>query len=119
MSDNSQKNRDVREWYLQLLVQYPDLYTQWQQKDLTLRKKAEEACDFRKKARLKGREMMDPQDVELLRLRDSTAYGNPDGPTFDYIYQKLQNKGMENLICEAIISSSGRTNKKVDRKFGF
>lgn len=61
--------------------------------------------------------MTDPAEVELLRARDLTAYGNPDGPTFEFLVEKLKEAGLEaNAAYEAIVEGSYRTNAGVSRQ---
>jgi hypothetical protein len=54
--------------------------------------------------------MADPREVDLLQARDVSQYGNPDGPTFEYLVQQLTNAGLEgDAVYEAIIEGSYRT----------
>ncbi len=59
------------------------------------------------------------EEVELLRQRDIAEYGNPDGPTFEFLVEKLKDAGLEeDTIYEAIIDGSYRTNAGVNRRLG-
>lgn len=61
--------------------------------------------------------MSDPADVELLQQRDVAVYGNPDGPTFGFLVEKLSEAGLEgDMIYEKIIEGAYRTD--TDRSFG-
>jgi hypothetical protein len=56
--------------------------------------------------------MSDVTEVELLRVRDLAKYGNPDGPTFEFMVEQLQNAGLlEDDIYGTIISAAYRTNE--------
>jgi hypothetical protein len=63
--------------------------------------------------------MADPTDVELLRARDMAVYGNPDGPTFEFLIEQGRQAGLEeHAIYEAIIDGAYRTNVDINRRFG-
>lgn len=63
--------------------------------------------------------MTDPEEVELLRARDVAEYGNPDGPTFEFLVEKLKEAEFEaDAVYEAIVEGSYRTNVGVSRKLG-
>lgn len=54
--------------------------------------------------------MADLREVELLRARDIGQYGNPDGPTFEFLVQRLSSVGLEgDSVYEAMIEGSYRT----------
>jgi PII-like signaling protein len=62
--------------------------------------------------------MSDPSEVEDLRKRDQEKYGNPDGPTFEWLVNQNQQKGLAgDAVYEAIVVSSQRTDKKVNESF--
>jgi PII-like signaling protein len=62
--------------------------------------------------------MPDPVEVERLRRRDLEKYDNPDGPTFDQLVQQWKNKGLSgDEVYEAIIGSSQRTDRDVNKRF--
>ena len=63
--------------------------------------------------------MAHPMEVEMLRERDMVEYGNPDGPTFEFLINELQGAGFEgDALYEAIIEGSYRTNTGINRKLG-
>ena len=63
--------------------------------------------------------MQNKQEVIDLQARDQEKYGNPDGPTFDYLVEKNRKKGLEgDAVYEDIIGSSNRTNQEYNEKFG-
>lgn len=75
---------------------------------------------MRHEARLEARAMMtDPTEVALLRARDMISYGNPDGPTFEFLVEQARQAGLEEqAIYDAIIDGSYRTNIGINRQLG-
>lgn len=82
--------------------------------------RAERAWRIRHDARLEARSMMtDATEVELLRARDIAKFGNPDGPTFYFLVERLIEAGLEgDAVYEAIIDQSYRTDAELDRRLG-
>lgn len=81
--------------------------------------RARKASEIRHKARLMGREMMsDKGEVELLRARDLKVYGNPNGPTFEYLTREAERLRLtgDNMF-EWIIKGAQRTNTEVNKRF--
>jgi len=61
--------------------------------------------------------MADPSEVELLKERDIAKFGTPDGPTLDFLIERLKHAGLEgDAIYEAIIDQSYRTDAELDRR---
>ena len=83
-----------------------------------MRARAEAAWRIRHEARIEARSMMtDPAEIELLRARDVAKYGSPDGPTFEFLVEKLKEACPdEDRIYEAIIDNSYRTDAELNRK---
>lgn len=115
-----QTNGEIRTWYNQQVVIIPALTEQLSQEGATAEERAKLAYDIRHRARMYARLLMpDKDEVELLRQRDMKKYGNPDGPTFAYLVEKNQKKGLEgDAIYEAIIESSSRTSAEYNARFG-
>lgn len=109
-------NAEIRQWYLQQTTLNKD----WIKQGLTARERAEAAWRIRHEARLRARSMMiDPVEVELLQARDMDKYGNPDGPTFEFLVERLKESGLEGeAIYETIIDNSYRTDAELNRKLG-
>jgi hypothetical protein len=113
-------NTEIRQWYLQLVATIPELNQEWIKQGFTARERAESAWRVRHEARMKARSMMaDPAEVELLRERDILKYGNADGPTFEFLVERLREAGVEEeRIYETIIDNSYRTDAELNRKLG-
>lgn len=63
--------------------------------------------------------MADPAELELLQARDMVKYGNPEGPTFEFLVERLRNSGLEGeAVYEAIVDNSYRTDAELNRKLG-
>ena len=112
MTDRSNTNSEIRQWYREQVARIPDLNRQWISEGFSARERAEQAWRIRHDARIEARNMMsDPREVELLRARDVAIYGHPDGPTFAFLVEQARNAGLkEPAIYEAIIDGSYRTN---------
>lgn len=72
---------------------------------------ARAAYAIRRAARLTARAMMErAEDVEALRARDREKYGDPDGPTFDYLVDKARRRGLAgDPLYADIVASAQRT----------
>ena len=110
-------NSDVRRIYLERVARIPELNEQWLAEGLTARERAERAWRIRHEARVDTRRLMsNPEEVELLRARDQAKYGNPDGPTFEWLVENLEREGLTgDAAYEAIVEGSFRTNEAVNR----
>ena len=115
-----QTNAEIRAWYNRQVVIIPALTEQLSREGATAEERAKLAYDIRHRARMYARLLMpDKDEVELLRQRDVKKYGNPDGPTFAYLVEKNQEKGLEgDAVYEAIIESSSRTSAEYNARFG-
>jgi hypothetical protein len=115
---NVKTNAEIRRWYLQQVDPIPELNKLWLEQGLSTRERAEAAWRIRHEARLKARTMMaNPVEVELLHERDLVEYGNPDGPTFEFLVKQLQEAGFEgDAVYNTIIEGSYRTNVGVNRE---
>lgn len=96
------------------------LNEEWISKGVSVRERAERAWLIRHDARLEARSMMaDSTEVELLRQRDIDKFGNPDGPTFYFLVERLIEAGLDgDAVYEAIIDQSYRTDAELDRQLG-
>lgn len=111
-------NCDIRLWYNYQVVAIGKINERWEQAGVPLKKRAEDAFEIRHHARINARFMMqDKSQVKGLQDRDQEKYGNPDGPTFDYLVKK--NTAKEKTLEEAyqsIIDSSSRTDRKYNNE---
>jgi hypothetical protein len=119
-SQTSQTNVEIRKWYKAQLATIPEQNEQWIAEGLSAEERARRAYAIRHEARIEARERMpNKMDVAELRARDRAKYGNPDGPTFEYLVERNRKKGLEgDAIYEAIIESSARSNEKVNKSLG-
>jgi len=113
-------NEEIRQWYNDVVGTIPDLNDKWLSEGLNAEERAKRAHEIRHNARLEARVMMqNKQEVIDLQARDQEKYGNPDGPTFDYLVEKNRKKGLEgDAVYEDIIGSANRTNQEYNEKFG-
>lgn len=119
-TDKPRNNAEIRRWYLQQISEIPNLNRLWIAEGRTAAERARAAWRIRHDARQQARSMMTNQaEVEMLRARDLAKYGNPDGPTFDFLVDKLRGVGIEgDAIHEAIVDNSYRTDAELNRKLG-
>lgn len=117
---NPKTNAEIRIWYLDRVASIEKLHEQWIADGDSPRTRAEAAWRIRREARLEARsKMADSREVELLRARDTSQYGNPDGPTFELLVQRLTNAGLEGeAVYDAIIEGSYRTDPSISGDWG-
>ncbi|MEO1262905.1 MAG: hypothetical protein AAFZ15_29120 [Bacteroidota bacterium] len=103
-------NCEIRVWYNYQVVAISVLNKKWIADGLDLETRARKAYELRHAARVNARFMMqDKSEVEGLQTRDMNKYGNPDGPTFDYLLKKNTDKGMSvEEGYQSILDSSSR-----------
>jgi hypothetical protein len=113
-------NEEIRQWYNDTVAKIPALNEQWIKEGVSIEERAKKAHEIRHNARLEARTMMqNKQEVAELQARDKEKYGNPDGPTFEYLVEKNRAKGFQgDAVYEDIIGSSNRTNKEYNEKYG-
>lgn len=105
--------RQVRVKYLNDVSKIKQLNTQWKQQGISLKDRAFRAWQIRHSARVEARnKMFSSKNVGQLRVRDSQKYGNPDGPTFEFLVDQAKNHGARgDAIYDSVLSGSMRTNK--------
>lgn len=113
-------NQEVRLHYNRLVGTIGPANERWKQEGVAVEERARRAYGMRHDARILTRAMMsDAQEVEEVRQRDLEVYGNPDGPTFEYLVERQRSKGVTgDAVYEAIIESSQRTNETLNKRFG-
>jgi len=104
---------EIRLWYNFQIVAVGVINEKWKQDGVDLKSRAHKAFEMRHEARVNARFMMqNKSDVKTLQERDTKKYGNPDGPTFEYLLKKSTDKGLtEEEAYQFIIDSSSRTDK--------
>jgi hypothetical protein len=64
--------------------------------------------------------MSDPAELAALQERDRAKYGNPDGPTFEWLLERARAKGLEgDAAYLSIVESAQRTDASVNKGLGF
>jgi len=113
-------NEEIRQWYNDAVAVIPTLNEQWKKDGLSAEERAKKAQEIRHHARVEARSMMqNKQEVAELQARDQEKYGNPDGPTFEFLVEKNRLKGLQgDAMYEDIVGSSNRTNKEYNEKYG-
>lgn len=113
-------NKDIRIRYLCDVAQIAPQNEQWKSENIPLNERARKAFEIRHNARKTARAMMqNATEVELLKARDQEKYGNPDGPTFDWLIEKSKGKGLSgDAVYQEIIESAQRTNVDVNKALG-
>jgi hypothetical protein len=116
----AKSNEEIRQWYNDQVAVIPDLNEQWKKDGLSAEERAKKAHEIRHHARVEARSMMqNKQEVAELQARDQEKYGNPDGPTFEFLVEKNRLKGFQgDAVYEDIVGSSNRTNKEYNEKYG-
>ncbi len=105
---------EIRLWYNYQIVAVGVINEKWKQDGIDLKTRAHKAYEMRHEARVNARYLMqDEEAVKALQARDTEKYGNPDGPTFEYLLKKNTDKGLAlEAAYQAIIDSSSRTDKR-------
>lgn len=105
---------EIRLWYNYQVVAIGVINEKWIKDGLDLKTRALKAYTLRHEARVNARFMMPNKTaVKMLQARDQQKYGNPDGPTFEYLLKKNTDKGLSlEEAYQSIIESSSRTDSK-------
>ncbi|BDS13639.1 hypothetical protein [Aureispira anguillae] len=111
---NPENNCDIRTWYNFQVIAIDQMNEYWIHQGLDLETRAQKAFLLRHNARKYARFMMkDKTEVASLEQRDFNKYGNPDGPSFEYLLEKNQTKGLTiSESYEQIIKSASQTNRR-------
>ncbi len=106
-------NCEIRIWYNYQVVAISKLNENWIRHGISLKERAIKAYELRHSARVNARFMMaDKAEVKKIQERDQQKYGNPDGPTFNYLVKKTTAKGLSiEEAYQKIIESSSRVSK--------
>lgn len=111
-------NEDVRDVYLCRITEIAEADKALQGASKTLLERAKAAYEHRHHARVTARAMMASEfEVKALQGRDQKKYGNPDGPTFEYLVEKGRKKGKsDDDVYASIIESSQRSDRKTNKQ---
>ena len=107
-------NCEIRLWYNFQIVAIGVINEKWKQDGVDLATRAHRAYDMRHEARVNARFMMqNKEEVAALQARDTERYGNPDGPTFEFLLKKNTDEGLSlEEAYQSIIDSSSRTDTR-------
>ncbi len=107
-------NCEIRLWYNFQIVAIGVINEKWEKDGIELETRAHKAYEMRHQARINARFMMqNKEEVKALQDRDIKKYGNPDGPTFEYLLKRNTDKGLTlEEAYEAIIASASNTDKR-------
>lgn len=113
-------DRQVRQFYLDQVAAIAGADAELQRAGKSVEARARAAFTARHDARMTARAMMqDAAAVEALRARDLEKYGSPDGPTYDSLVERAQQKGLTgDAIFQSIIDSAQRTDAATNRSMG-
>ncbi|MEL6969662.1 MAG: hypothetical protein AAFZ63_24800 [Bacteroidota bacterium] len=109
-----QTNCEIRLWYNYQVVAIGVINQKWEEEGVDLETRAHRAYELRHEARVNARYLMtDKATVKVLQDRDMAKYGNPDGPTFEYLLKKNTDNGITlEEAYQSIIDSSSRTDTR-------
>ncbi|HEY0136972.1 MAG TPA: hypothetical protein VGB85_22975 [Nannocystis sp.] len=113
-------DRQVRQLYLERVAEIGPHDAALRAQGQTAEARARAAFQARHDARVTARAMMqDSAAVEALRARDQEKYGTPDGPSFEYLVERAQQKGLAgDAVYESIVESAQRTDAATNRSLG-
>lgn len=111
---------EIRAFYVRRVAAIGPADEQRKKDRVPVLERARLAFATRRDARLLARAMMKAAaEVEALRRRDQEKYGDPDGPTFDWLVAHEQQKGLTgDAVYEGIVASAQRTNRALNEVFG-
>jgi hypothetical protein len=112
-------NQEIRRWYNEQVGRIEEYNIQWKVEGIVIAERARKAWEIRHNARLMAREMMlDKEEVEALRARDLKLYGDPNGPTLEFLIREAKTLELTgDNVFEWIITGAQRTNIEVNKRF--
>ncbi|MCB9547862.1 MAG: hypothetical protein H6706_18740 [Myxococcales bacterium] len=92
----------------------------WRAEGQAAEQRARQASDIRRVAKSTARAMMADQALAAsLGQRDQEKYGDPEGPTFDWLVEKARASGLTgDAVYEDIVRSAAHTNDEVNASLG-
>lgn len=114
-------NGQARQLYLERVAAIAGEVETWKARQIPAEEQAHRAYQIRRDARMTARAMMsDPAELAALQERDRAKYGDPDGPTFEWLLERNKAKGLEGEAAYlAIVESAQRTDAGVNQGLGF
>lgn len=112
-------NQEIRRWYNEQVGRIEEYNIQWKLEGIVMAERARKAWEIRHNARLMARDMMlNKEEVEDLRARDQKLYGDPNGPSLEYLIREAEMLRLTgDNIFEWIVRGAQRTNAKVNKRF--
>lgn len=113
-------NGQARQLYLERVATIAGEDARWRAEQVPAEERARRAYGVRRAARMTARAMMgDPAEVKLLQERDREKYGDPDGPTLEWLIERARAKGLAgDAVFESIVESAQRTDAGTNRSAG-
>ncbi|MDC0717478.1 hypothetical protein [Nannocystis bainbridge] len=114
-------NRQARQLYLERVATIAGEVERWQAEQIPAEEQARRAYQIRHDARMTARAMMsDPAELAALQERDRAKYGDPDGPSFEWLLERNLAKGLTgDAAYLAIVESAQKTDAAVNQSLGF
>lgn len=116
----SWSNREIRARYVCWAMSIGGQVEQWKAEGVPLSERAKRAFQARHDARMAARAMMsNAESVRALEARDRGKYGTPDGPTFEWLVKRAEEKGLTgDAVFDEIIASAQRTDAATNAMMG-
>jgi hypothetical protein len=113
-------NREIRARYVCAALSIGAANEEWKAQGLAAAERAKRAFQARHDARITARAMMAKlEEVKLLEERDLAKYGHPDGPTFEWLVEHAQKKGLVgDAVFEEIVQTAQRTDAATNKALG-
>jgi len=113
-------DRQVRQFYLERVAAIGPADAAAVTRGDPVETRARTAFTARHDARMIARAMMsDPASLAALQARDLDKYGNPDGPTFEYLVDRAGQKGLTgDAVFTSIIDSAQVTDAATNQSMG-
>lgn len=113
-------NREIRARYVCWAAGIGSQNDKWKAEGIPVAERARRAYQSRRDARVVSRAMMSSAtEIAALEQRDREKYGTPDGPTFEWLVKRAEDKGQKgDAVFEEIIQSSQRTDKATNTAHG-
>jgi hypothetical protein len=113
-------DRQVRQLYLERVAAIGPRDAEQLARGDSAEARARAAYSARRDARMIARAMMtDPAAVAALQTRDRAKYGDPDGPTFEWLVERAAAKGLTgDAVYTSIVDSAQVTDAATNSSLG-